>query len=342
MTDLGISAEGVYVIAEVAQAHEGSVGMAHAYIDAIADAGANAVKFQTHIAGVESTRDEPWRIKFSQQDNDRYDYWKRMEFTPEQWAGLAEHARFRNIDFLSSPFSVKAVNLLLNIGIKQWKVASGELSNPMLLDAMYKTKLPIIFSSGMSTIVEIDKLIKTVQRLSIPYALLQCSSSYPTPPELWGLGVLNEYKKRYNCPVGISDHSGNIYAGLAATTLGAEIIEVHVTFDRAMFGPDVSSSIIFPELKQLISGANSIYKSLLHVESKDQLIVKAEELKKIFGRSLALTTPLPVGTKLTKEHLTLKKPATGIPYEQIDKVIGCTLKTDTAADYLLKWKNLQE
>ena len=114
-----------FIIGEVAQAHDGSLGMAHAYIDAIADAGADAVKFQTHIAAEESTPDEMWRVKFSYQDDSRFDYWRRMEFTEAQWRGLADHAGEKGLVFLSSPFSVAAVELLARIGVPAWKIASG-------------------------------------------------------------------------------------------------------------------------------------------------------------------------------------------------------------------------
>src|SRR5262245_646492 len=109
------------IIAEIAQAHDGSLGMAYAYIDAVAHAGASAVKFQTHIAAAESTRDEPWRIRFSPQDGSRYEYWKRMEFTEEQWAGLKDHASRQGLLFLSSPFSREAAELLHRIGVPAWK-----------------------------------------------------------------------------------------------------------------------------------------------------------------------------------------------------------------------------
>src|SRR5690242_20837270 len=120
------------VIGEVALSHDGSVGLAHAFVDAIANAGADAVKFQTHIAAAESTPSEPFRVKFSRQDKTRYDYWKRMEFTEDGWQGLADHARERGLLFLSSPFSIEAVDLLERIGVPLWKIASGETSNTTL------------------------------------------------------------------------------------------------------------------------------------------------------------------------------------------------------------------
>src|SRR5918994_120475 len=137
MTVLGWE-ERPIVIAEVAQAHDGSLGLAHAFIDAIAAAGADAVKFQTHIAEAESHPSEPWRVRFSPADGTRFDYWKRMEFTEDQWTGLREHAHERGLAFLSSPFSLEAVELLKRVGVAGWKVASGEVSNLELLDAMVR------------------------------------------------------------------------------------------------------------------------------------------------------------------------------------------------------------
>src|SRR5215210_2510656 len=144
------------VIGEVAQAHDGSLGLAHAFIDAIADAGADAVKFQTHIAAAESTEREQWRVKFSQQDTTRYDYWKRMEFSEYEWLGLRQHADNRGLLFLSSPFSIEAIALLERVGVAAWKIASGEASNAAMLGRMLQNRLPMILSTGMSTLSEID------------------------------------------------------------------------------------------------------------------------------------------------------------------------------------------
>src|SRR5258706_2048327 len=146
----GWDTSGCLIIAEVAQAHDGSLGLAHAFIDAIAAAGADAVKFQTHIAAAESTPAEPFRVKFSKQDASRYEYWKRMEFTEDQWRGLAEHARERGILFVSSPFSIEAVDLLERVGMPMWKIPSGETSNAMLLDRILDTGAPVLLSTWMS------------------------------------------------------------------------------------------------------------------------------------------------------------------------------------------------
>src|SRR4051812_45843260 len=151
------------IVGEVALSHDGSLGLAHAFIDAIARAGADAVKFQTHIAAAESTPAEPWRVRFSSQDPTRYDYWKRMEFTADQWLTLKRHADERKLIFLSSPFSVEAVQLLHRVGVPAWKVASGEISNGPLFDAVLETRLPILLSTGMSDLTEIDRAVARVQ-----------------------------------------------------------------------------------------------------------------------------------------------------------------------------------
>ena len=160
------------MIAEVAQAHDGSLGCAHAYIDAAAQAGADAVKFQTHIASEESTLDEPWRVKFSRQDETRYDYWKRMEFSSTQWKELFLHCKERNVEFISSPFSLEAVELLYDIGMRLWKIASGEIYNPMLIDAVLDTNIPVVYSTGMSSIEDLVPQKPVLFDLSIRENLL--------------------------------------------------------------------------------------------------------------------------------------------------------------------------
>jgi len=244
------------IIGEVAQAHDGSLGMAHAFIDAIAHAGVDAVKFQTHIAAAESTPSESWRVRFSPQDTTRYGYWKRMEFTEEQWRGLKEHAEEQGLMFLSSPFSIEAVELLKRVGVAGWKIASGEVSNISMLERMAETGLPFLLSTGMSPISEIDEAVAKIRKRDVPLTVLQCTSMYPTPPEEVGLNMILFFRERYKCAVGLSDHSGSIYPGLAAATLGIEVLEVHVTLSREMFGPDVSASVTTEELRQLVEGGS--------------------------------------------------------------------------------------
>ncbi len=322
------------IVGEVAQAHDGSLGAAHAYIDAIARAGADAVKFQTHLAAAESTPGEPWRVKFSRQDATRYDYWKRMEFTEEQWVGLAEHARERGLWFLSSPFSLEAVDLLERVGVPAWKVGAGEIANLPMLEAMGRTGKPVLLSSGMATWAEMDRAVETVRSQGAPVAVLQCTTAYPCPPEKYGLNVLAELRERYRCPVGLSDHSGAIYAGLAAVTLGARILEVHVTFSKECFGPDVPASLTTGELRQLVEGVRTIERALAHPVDKESMAQDLSELRRVFGKSLVAKRDLPLGHRLTFEDLAFKKPGTGISAARYEEMIGRVLKRAVAADML--------
>jgi N-acetylneuraminate synthase len=325
-----------FIIGEVAQAHDGSLGMAHAYIDAVARAGADAVKFQTHIAEAESSPQEPWRVKFSPQDATRYDYWRRMEFSRDQWRGLKIHAEDVGMTFLSSPFSMEAVDLLEDLGTVAWKVASGEINNPALLNRMALTGKPVLLSSGMSSLAELDRAVAMVRAHACPVAVMQCTSNYPTPPEKLGLNLLAEYRERYVCPVGLSDHSGNIFAGLAAATLGADLLEVHVTMSREMFGPDVGASVTTDELAQLIRGIRFIESSLAHPVDKNMLAEELSGLRNIFTKSLFLAEDLPAGTVLKIHHLAAKKPGSGIPAEQIAEVLGRRLVADRMSGWMLR------
>jgi len=336
---------GCTVIAEVAQAHDGSLGQAHAYIDAAAAAGAHAVKFQTHIAAAESTALEPWRARFSKQDETRFDYWKRMEFTPEQWAGLKAHADEAGIMFLSSPFSLDAVELLKSVGVAGWKVASGEITNYPMLKAMAASGEPVMLSTGMSPLAEIDGAVEVLKgqgsRQSSALAVFQCTTQYPSPPESIGLNMIDELRARYGCAIGLSDHSGTIYPGLAAATLGVQVIEVHLTLSREMFGPDVVASLTPDELKCLVDGVRFIETAKANPADKSAVAPGAQAMRDIFLKSVMLRENLTAGTVLTADQLTTKKPGTGISARFYDDVTGRTLACDVDVDVPLKWDDLE-
>lgn len=328
--------EPVFVVAEVAQAHDGSLGAAHAYIDAVAAAGANAIKFQTHIASAESTPSEPWRVAFSRQDQSRYDYWKRMEFTEDQWSGLVQHAGEVGLVFLSSPFSVEAVALLERVGIPAWKVAAGEMGSFDLMDAMIATRKPILFSTGMCSWAELDVSVARVRNAKLPFGIYQCTSAYPCPPETWGLNVLGELRDRYGCPVGLSDHSGAMYAGLAACSLGANMLEVHVTFSRDCFGPDVPASITPGELRELVRGVRMIETALRHPVDKDVQAATLEPMRRTFGKKVVAARFLKEGQELGRSDLVFKKALGGIPAELYVTLIGKRLTRDIDVDIALE------
>jgi len=328
------------VIAEVAQSHDGSLGTAHAFIDLAADCGADAVKFQTHIAAAESTPHEPWRIPFSRQDGSRYEYWKRMEFSAAQWSGLKRHADDRGILFLSSPFSVRAVELLRGIGMMAWKIASGEVANDLLLDSVLEDRRPVILSSGLSSWAELDRSVDRVRSAGAEFAVLQCTTEYPSRPETVGLNILAEMRRRYGCPAGLSDHSGAVFAPLAAVALGASCIEVHLAFHRGMFGPDVPASLLPDQLSLLCDGVSAIHRMLSNSVDKDAQAAAAEPLRRVFGRSIVLDAPVPAGTLIEAGMVSFRKPGTGIPPAELARVIGRRVKHGLPADHLLRDEDL--
>jgi len=325
------------IIAEVAQAHDGSLGAAHAFIDLAVDCGADAIKFQTHIAAAESTLDEPFRVKFGYEDATRYDYWARMEFTPEAWAGLASHAREQGILFLSSPFSLEAVALLEALDVPAWKVASGEVGHRVLVDAMLATGKPILLSSGMSSYAELSETVCHIagKEHCSPLAILQCTTKYPTPLEDVGLNVLGELEHRFGVPVGLSDHSADTVPPIAAMTLGASLIEVHITFERRMFGPDTVASLVPAQLTELCRARDAIHTLLACRVDKDELARELQGSASLFGRSLALKEAQKAGTVLTEEMVVLKKPSSGLPGAKMPTYVGRRLARDVRSDRLL-------
>jgi len=330
------------IIAEVAQSHEGSLGLAHAFVDAAADAGADAIKFQTHIADAEATLDEPFRVQFSSADATRFDYWKRMEFNPTQWAELAAHARARGLEFFSSAFSLEAVEVLAGLNMPAWKIASGEVTTPGLLERMAEINPTFLVSTGMSSWGEIDGTVSRLRALGARFAIMQCTSRYPTQLTEVGLNVIGAIRERYGCPAGLSDHSGTVFPSLAALARGADVLELHITLDRRMFGPDVPASLTVDELRLVTRARNAFAVMDASPVDKDTLAGQMSEMRGLFTKSVALAYPLAAGTRLSAADLTLKKPGTGIPAARMADVIGRVMARDGRPDRLLAWEDLKD
>jgi N,N'-diacetyllegionaminate synthase len=320
------------IIAEIAQAHEGSLGIAHSYIDALAKTGVDAVKFQTHIAAAESSEYENFRINFSYEDNTRFDYWKRMEFTIEQWDGIKKHCDDLGLEFISSPFSCAAVDLLEKIGVNKYKIGSGETSNFLMLQKIAATGKDILLSTGMSSFSEIDETLNFLKPFKNKISLFQCTTEYPTSPDSWGLNVISEMKFKYQLPIGFSDHSSEIYASLAAVTLGAELLEFHAVFHKDIFGPDAKASLNMEQIAQLVRGVRDIEKSIKNPVNKNENL-KYTSNKILFGKSLAINKDLEDGHIIRIEDIESKKPAEkGISAKEFQSVIGKKLNKS-----LKKW-----
>jgi N-acetylneuraminate synthase len=326
-----------YLIAEIGQAHEGSLGVLYSYIDAIALTGVDAVKFQMHIAEAESSKHEPFRVKFSVEDKTRFDYWKRMGFSLEQWKGIKEHCDTVGLDFICSPFSNLAVDWLEEIGVKQYKIGSGEVTNFLILEKIAQTGKPVILSSGMSSYAELDKVVAFLKERKVEFSILQCTTAYPTMPEHYGLNVIQELKDRYKVPVGFSDHSARMETGIAATALGASILEFHVVFDRQLFGPDAKASLTISETKELVVAVRNVATALSNPVDKNSN-TDFSQLKQIFEKSLAVNKKLPENHIITFEDLEAIKPkGFGVDAMRFQEVIGKVLNRD-----LNQWDFLNE
>ncbi|MEO1516130.1 MAG: N-acetylneuraminate synthase family protein [Bacteroidota bacterium] len=334
--------KGVFLIAEIGQAHDGSLGILHSYIDAVAETGVDAIKFQTHIAEAESSAAEPFRVNFSYEDATRFDYWQRMSFTLDQWKEIKAHCDEKNLEFMSSPFSQAAVDLLEQLDVKRYKIGSGEVTNFLMLEKIARTGKPIIVSSGMCSFEELDASISFLQPFGNDISLMQCTTSYPTPAERIGLNVIGELKQRYpDLRVGLSEHTAQIATGIAAVALGAELLEFHAVFDRRMFGPDASSSLTIDEIHQLVQSVRFLERSLASPIDKNDLRPYTE-LKKIFEKTLAVNKDLAAGHRLRFEDLEAKKPARqGVSSTDFRQVIGQPLKQDLSQWSFLQWEHLE-
>ena len=331
----------ITTIAEIGQAHNGSFKLLLHYIDEVARTGVDAIKFQTHIAEAESSIHEPFRIKFSDQDKTRYDYWKRMEFTQEQWIEIGKRCKEAGLLFISSPFSNAAVDILEKAGVEQYKIGSGEVTNFLLLKKISETGKPIIISSGMSSFEELDKAVAFLKDRNAHVSVLQCTTSYPTRPKDYGLNVISELKARYKLPIGFSDHSASVATVIAAAAVGAEILEFHVVLDREQFGPDVTSSLTIDEASELVKGVKEISEALKNPINKNDNSAFLE-LKNIFEKSLAINKDLKKGHILTFDDLEAKKPkGYGIDASEYIKVIDKKLIKDLSQWDFLNYDDIK-
>ena len=331
-----------FIIAEIGQAHDGSLGMLYSLLESASSIGVNAVKFQIHIADAESSKQEPFRVNFSYQDNTRYDYWKRMEFSEKDWYNVKKKCDELQVEFLATPFSLEAVNLLEKLNVKRYKIGSGDASNMLLLEKIAKTKKEVIISTGLGTLEELKTSTSMLKTENIPYTILQCTTKYPTTANDIGLEWLKILEEKFCCPVGLSDHSGTIYPSLGAVALGAVVIEAHITFDKKMFGPDSKASLNVNEFSELVKGVRFLEVARGMGEDNKNINNK-KELRRIFGRALACNKDLNAGHIITFDDLEVKKPSdAGIPVDQYREVIGMKVVNKKCAWDFLNYEDLKK
>ncbi|MDX2227610.1 MAG: N-acetylneuraminate synthase family protein [Verrucomicrobiae bacterium] len=326
------------IIAEIGSVHDGSFGNACKLIEAAAQCGADAVKFQTHIAEAETLPQAPAPAYF--QGEPRFSYFQRTAFSETQYRALMTVARENKVLFLSSPFSLEAVDFLENIGMAAYKIPSGEVTNLPLLEKIASTGKPVLLSSGMADWDEMDRAVNALQNGG-PLTVMQCSSRYPCPPEKVGLNVMLEMGRRYpEAVMGYSDHTLGLAAPVAAAALGARVIEKHFTFSRLMYGSDARHSMEPAEFSQLTAALREVWSILDHPVDKSRSDEYAE-MKRIFEKSIVLAAAIPAGTILTRAHLQFKKPGDGIRADRVASVLGKKTTKPLPAQHTLTYEDLE-
>jgi N,N'-diacetyllegionaminate synthase len=314
-----------YIIAEIGSVHDGSLGNAKKLVKLAKSVGANCVKFQMHLADLESKFDAPSPTFFDEES--RYEYFNRTSFSFDQWSQLKIYAEKEGIDFLISPFSIEAVQIIRSLGIYDFKIPSGELSNVMLLREVAKNYNKVFLSTGMSDMKEIDSAIKVFGENLNNLILMQCTSLYPCPLEKVGINVLDEFSEIYGLQTGFSDHTRGMSAAILALAKGAKVIEKHLTFSRNMYGSDAWNALEPLEFEQFCREIRDCSKILNSPVDKNDLSDFEFEIK-TFKKGIYARKSLPKGHEITINDLIMLKPFNGIAASEVDSVVGRILKID--------------
>ncbi|MBI5360749.1 MAG: N-acetylneuraminate synthase [Planctomycetes bacterium] len=331
----------VYIIAEAGVNHNGRLDMALHLVEKAKEAGADAVKFQTFKTEKITTMHAASAKYQDEKTGRQFDMLKRLELSYNDFRKLSAFCKKKNIEFLSSAFDEGSMDFLIELGVKALKIGSGEITNLPLIMHAAKSGLPIILSTGMSDLFEIRYAVNIFKVARNPkLCLLHCVSQYPAPMDSLNLKAIVTLKKKFKVPTGFSDHSVGYTAAVAATALGASVIEKHFTLDKAMEGPDHKASSSPDELKEYITAVRETEKALGSGEKK---IAGAEmNVKDLVRKSIVAATAIPKGALIIPEMLTTKRPGTGIQPCEIPKLIGAAAKQDIAADDIIEWRMIQK
>jgi sialic acid synthase SpsE len=330
--------EPCFVIAEAGANHNRDLGMGKALIDVAAEAGADAVKFQTYSAETLYSKRTP---RFSYLEGvsaqDTWDLIKAIELPREWQADLAAHARARDITFLSTPFDYRAVDELAALGVPAYKIASFEIVDLPLIGYAAARGRPMILSTGLATYEDIaDAVGACAAAGNRDVALLQCASLYPAPPARMNLRAMATMRAAFNVPVGLSDHSLGTHVAVAAAGLGASIVEKHFTLDRALPGPDHPFAIEPGELGQMVRQIREV-EAALGDGLKLGPAPEELEMHTKARRSLIAARDIPKGTAIERSMIVIKRPGFGIRPKLIDLVVGRVARVDIAEDAVLTW-----
>ena len=328
----------IKVIAEIGSVHDGSFGNSKKLIDIAKECGADYVKFQYHIAKNESLKGA-LNPKYFQEEK-RYDYFERTSFTLQQWKELIKYTKQKKIKFLCSIFSIESFKNLLSLGVKSFKIPSGEVSNlPMLLEVSKYRDINIFLSTGMSDFKEIEEAYKILKRNNL--TIMQCTSQYPCEDKRVGLNIFDDFKKKFkDCILGFSDHTQNDIAAILAVSKGSKYFEKHLTFSKKMYGSDAKFA---SEPHEFINYCKSLKKAEIIIQNKvDKNDLKPfRQMRKVFQKSIVFNSSFKKGQKINMNMLNFMKPDKGVSAKNFRKILGKKLKKNVKANSYVRIKDLK-
>lgn len=325
------------VIAEIGINHEGEEEKAHRMVDDAADAGCECVKFQTHVVEDEMIAND---VVPGNADESIWTMMQRCALSAEAEARLKTHAEARGMIFLSTPFSRAAADRLERLGVVAYKIGSGECNNYPLIDHIAGFGKPVVLSTGMNDLTGVGKAVDVLRRRNVPYALLHCTSVYPTPYSLVRLGAMGELAAAFpDALVGLSDHSLTIYPCLGAVALGACILERHFTSDKTWPGPDIPVSMTPAELRDLIEGGKAIHQAL---GGSKKILAEEQPTIDFAYASVVAVADIAAGEALSEANIWVKRPGTGsIRAEEFPRLLGRIARRPIGKDEQLSWEAVE-
>ena len=332
----------VFIIAEAGVNHNGSLDMALQLVDAAKQSGADAVKFQSFKADQLATRSAhkaAYQERTTSQAESQFDMLKRLELDRAAHERILRHCEDRGIQFLSSPFDLPSIDLLAEMNLPVYKVPSGELTNEPYLRKIGAKGKPVILSTGMATLGEVEEAINTLRAAGAgQLTLLHCVTEYPAPYAEVNLRAMHTLKLAFGLPVGYSDHTPGIEVSIAAAALGAEMIEKHFTLDRSLPGPDHAASLEPGELKAMVTAIRNV-EAALGTGIKAPAPCEIPNIS-VARKSLVAASSLPAGHKLQEQDLNIKRPGNGLAPKLMPALVGRTLRVAVERDALIRWDDL--
>jgi sialic acid synthase SpsE len=332
-----------YIIAEAGVNHNGSLDLAKRLVDIAADAGADAVKFQKRTISeilIAEALMRPYTVPTSL--GATYgEHREKLELSEDDFFALADHARVRGITLLASAWDMTSADFLDRLGIPAFKIASADCTNLPLVEYIAGKGKPVLLSTGMSDMAEVEEAVATVRRHSDQLVLFQCTSTYPCDNDQINLRVIQTYRERFRCVVGYSGHERGLAPSEAAVALGADVIERHFTIDRTMIGPDHAASLEPTGLQRLVRNIRNIEKAL---GSPEKRIVEAERtVRERLAKSIVAKMDIPAGTVITADMLTVKGPGSGLKPGFMPLLVGVVAESPIQGDTLvpqeaLRWR----